>query len=983
MKRLVVLGCLAGVFAGCNPDIPNTPPSTYVIALFDPSNSVVPTPNLLAMDPRTGLLAVPLAPDASPAQAEFVAFLNSLDGFPEDTPGKALFDSELDPSTVNLNNLRVFDLVARAPIVGVTVAYTATPGGSLAKSQISILPPPSGWPASNIVGVALVGGSAGLKGTGGTQVVGSAAWGLVRSKTPLVTCMTLTLPDGSLNPDCQPTVSVIPSNEHDPAARLQDQTRTAFQLEQLRKQYVGFLDILENQGITRDSVPLAWTFKVTSRPQLTFDPARNIIPFPNDILRTTVLANGGRRVSLPIPDAGTLPDGGVPDIVQLYGGLNTLDGFSTTAPIVSVFNADNLGALNQGRIDAGSLTPGTGWGITRLGGTPSHAPTALLVRPCLDCASSPLADGGTANNPQRLQFVPLVPLDERTQYGVYLTTNVTDEQGHRAIPSSAFALLRSANPLFDSGKSTVDLITDAQAQQLEPLRAALKPFIDGVANSIGGRSNVALAWAFTTQSEVTTLQQLRLAPQALPAPTANPLFLVDATASIRPLCPTPGNCPNVGEFVLGEINVAVLLTGPGGVFDPGSPSVRRIPILLTLPAAAAPPAGYPVTIFGHGLGRSRTDLLPIADSLAQGGQASIAIDVMWHGERASCAGSSRVLPGPLAASDDFACIDSPTTARGKCDVSPQSPTFGRCIAVNSGSRLSCDPVDIGPIPPDLYCSDPARRQGVCLADKKCEGGDFRRGIDLTPPVNDPTPLISGWNILNLTNLFATRDNFRQQVVDLSQLTRVLSGTGAGNFNAQLALAASGKTVDLLKINYAGQSLGGILGTLYTSVASNVHNVVLNVPGADPGNILLTSPAFAPQRSAFLATLVGQGINQGSIAFDTFIGIAKWILDPADPQNMAYSVLHGAGLPNDRKALVQYITQDQVVPNPTTVELLNAGNRMGVSGPFDVCLFNPLVTDLPLASRHGFLLNFIDVPATAAAQSQLANYVATGTFGGCP
>src|SRR5216683_4918442 len=604
MKRLVVLGCLAGVFAGCNPDIPNTPPSTYVIALFDPSNSVVPTPNLLAMDPRTGLLAVPLAPDASPAQAEFVAFLNSLDGFPEDTPGKALFDSELDPSTVNLNNLRVFDLVARAPIVGATVAYTATPGGSLAKSQISILPPPSGWPASNIVGVALVGGSSGLRGSGGVQVVGSVVWGLVRSKTPLVTCTTLTLPDGSFNPDCQPTVSVIPSNEHDPAARLQDQTRTAFQLEQLRKQYVGFLDILENQGITRDSVPLAWTFKVTSRPQLTFDPARNIIPFPNDILRTTVLANGGRRVSLPIPDAGTLPDGGVPDIVQLYGGLNTLDGFSTTAPIVSVFNADNLGALNQGRIDAGSLTPGTGWGILRLGGAPAHAPTALLVRPCLDCASSPLADGGTANNPQRLQFVPLVPLDERTQYGVYLTTNVTDEQGHRAIPSSAFALLRSANPLFDGSKSTVDLITDAQAQQLEPLRAALKPFIDGVANSIGGRSNVALAWAFTTQSEVTTLQQLRLVPQGLPA---NPLFMANATSSF---CPMPSSCPNIGAVVVGEIIAAVLLTGPGGVFNPDAPSIRTIPFLLALLNGPQPSAGYPITIFGHGLGRARTDLVP-------------------------------------------------------------------------------------------------------------------------------------------------------------------------------------------------------------------------------------------------------------------------------------------------------------------------------------------------------------------------------------
>jgi hypothetical protein len=973
MKRLVVLGCLAGVFAGCNPDIPNTPPSTYVVALFDPSNSVVPTPNLLAMDPRTGLLAVPLAPDASPAQAEFVAFLNSLDGFPEDTPGKALFDSELDPSTVNLNNLRVFDLVARAPIVGATVAYTATPGGSLAKSQISILPPPSGWPASNIVGVALVGGSAGLKGTGGAQVVGSVVWGLVRSKTPLVSCMALTLPDGSLNPDCQPNVSVIPSSEHDSAARLQDQTRTAFQLEQLRKQYVGFLDILESQGIARDSVPLAWTFKVTSRPQLTFDPARNIIPFPNDILRTTVLADGGRRVSLPIPDAGTLPDGGVPDIVQLYGGLNTLDGFSTTAPIVSVFNADNLGALNQGRIDAGSLTPGAGWGFLRLGGTPAHPATAPSVTVCLDCASSPLTDGGT--NPQRLQFVPMVPLDERTQYGVYLTTNVTDGQGRKAIPSSAFALLRSANPLFDGSKSTVDLISDAQAQQLEPLRAALKPFVDGVANSIGGRSNLALAWAFTTQSEVTTLQQLRLVPQALPAPTANPLFMQEVSS----FC---SGFTHVSHCVVGEITVAVLLTGPGGVFNPDAPSIRKIPFLLTLPSVPAPPASYPITIFGHGLSGARTNMLAIADRLAQGGQATIATDVVWHGERSSCTGSRAVLGA--APSDDYACADPTTQA---CDAAS-----GRCILKNrsSGSLTACT---FGNPLSDQVCLNVG--QGFCFSDNKCEGGDYLRDSMTT------VPRISGWNILNLTNLFATRDNFRQQVVDLSQLTRVLEGGGSGNFNAQLAsvIAVPGTSIDATRINYAGQSLGGILGTLYTSVAPDVHNVVLNVPGADPGSILLLSPSFSAQRTAFLRTLAGQGIAPGSIAFDTFIGIAKWILDPADPQNMAFSVMNGVvgtARPADRKALVQYITLDEVIPNVTTTELISAGNRTGIgAAQLDTFLFNPStvayppscspqgVCDPTIPSRHGFLLRSPDAPTIQTAQCQVANYVDTGAIGTCP
>jgi pimeloyl-ACP methyl ester carboxylesterase len=286
-------------------------------------------------------------------------------------------------------------------------------------------------------------------------------------------------------------------------------------------------------------------------------------------------------------------------------------------------------------------------------------------------------------------------------------------------------------------------------------------------------------------------------------------------------------------------------------------------------------------------------------------------------------------------------------------------------------------------------------QGFCFSDNKCEGGDYLR--DSTTGV----PRISGWNILNLTNLFATRDNFRQQVVDLSQLTRVLEGGGTGNFNAQLAsaIAVLGTSIDPTRINYAGQSLGGILGTLYASAAPDVHNVVLNVPGADPGSILLLSPSFSAQRAAFLRTLAGQGIAPGSIAFDTFIGISKWILDPADPQNMAFSVMNGVvgtARPADRKALVQYITLDEVVPNVTTTELISAGNRTGIgAAQLDTFLFNPStvayppscnpqgVCDPTIPSRHGFLLRSPDAPTIQTAQCQVANYVNIGGIGTCP
>ena len=168
-------------------------------------------------------------------------------------------------------------------------------------------------------------------------------------------------------------------------------------------------------------------------------------------------------------------------------------------------------------------------------------------------------------------------------------------------------------------------------------------------------------------------------------------------------------------------------------------------------------------------------------------------------------------------------------------------------------------------------------QGHCAADNKCENGAFGTVFTPAPGVNIP---INGWNLLNLANFFATRDNFRQQVISHAQLARILAFTDTGNLGQQ----AGGITIDPAKLNYAGQSLGGILGSLYAAASPAVKNAALNVPGGDPELILLTSPAFAAQKAGFQAGLAAQGVPTDSPLYDTFLIIAKWIIDPADPVN---------------------------------------------------------------------------------------------------
>jgi pimeloyl-ACP methyl ester carboxylesterase len=204
----------------------------------------------------------------------------------------------------------------------------------------------------------------------------------------------------------------------------------------------------------------------------------------------------------------------------------------------------------------------------------------------------------------------------------------------------------------------------------------------------------------------------------------------------------------------------------------------------------------------------------------------------------------------------------------------------------------------------------------------------------------------------------------------------------GSFNALLTPPVF---IDSTNINYIGQSLGGILGTLYTSVAPEVHRVVLNVPGASLPRILLTSPAFAPVKAVFLQTLAAQipPILPGTPQFDTFVGVAQWVLDPADPQNQALSLMNASNLPTDRKVLIESITNDQVIPNATTDILIASANRANLppSKLANTCRYiSPGCQD---GDRHGFLLNFLSGCDTPLVQTQAFNYVKNiGPFS-CP
>ncbi len=942
--------------------------------VFDPSATPprVPTPTDLVINPATGRVTAPVPPGASPAYAEFITdYLNTLNGFPVASVASADVDGVVDPTSVSPNTVRVQVLTGPALVGSPVVSFDST------TNRFNVAPPNGSWGKGRSIAVVVLGGPAGIRSLTGKPLVASQAFSFARLSNSLVDAQC-----GTVGPSCR-SVTLLSDTQ-------------AIGLEPVRRALKPVFDSLESTGIVREDIAGLWVFRTVDQPELTFDLAQGVVPFPNNqLLRGNTLPDGGTQsgfVSL-LADGGAPGDDAVPGVrlslpipagaspaqAQLIGGLNTLDGFSTTAPIVSE-NSTLLAALDDGAIDAGSL--GTGAGLLKLEGASTTLPDGGVrlpsVRVCLNCASS-TNDAGVIAQPEQLQWVPQTPLDESSRYGAFVTTEVRDVRYRAVMASPTFALVRSRSPLVDAmGASTIPVLSNAQAAQLEPVRRRFRGCLDRLEASGRPRSTVALGFCFTTQSVTAPIRALAAGVNASALPSTVE-WLFETGAATR-LAMTAVGVPNaaIATTFEGELTLPHALTGPGGTFspDPAQWQARLSLFTLVLPVGPTPPAGFPVVVFSHGVARSRADALFVANAFAVAGLATIAIDAPFHGDRSDCRGV--VLP-------DAACADPLTQ---EC-----SATTGRCVARAPATADACSVVS----PSDCFSAG----QGRCLQPTgRCEGGSFVRSAPVF--AFSGTPSVSGNRFVDTGNLFATRDNFRHAgAADLAQLLRVLGASGPRSLNASLASVMRG-TLDATQVHLVGQSLGSVTGTVFSAATAAPSRLALNAPSADLLDAVLTSPAFAPQRTAFLA---GIGSSPGSPTFDAFLVLARTILDPADPVNLLRAALDSSNV--NRRVFISSIDGDPVWSNPGTTKLLRAGLQSPNAQRLAWFQFashtgtpaaGRFPATWPAASRHGFLLNPGGPPgsatinpecdatslsfnastcATSVAQAQLAQFLSTG------
>jgi pimeloyl-ACP methyl ester carboxylesterase len=316
----------------------------------------------------------------------------------------------------------------------------------------------------------------------------------------------------------------------------------------------------------------------------------------------------------------------------------------------------------------------------------------------------------------------------------------------------------------------------------------------------------------------------------------------------------------------------------------------------------------PLILFHHGLGESRRDAAAIANTIAKAGYATLAIDAPFHGLRSYC--------------QTNADCRAPTTC-----------TAHRC--------------------PDAL-NDP--NDGYAIRQVAVFG-------------NDPlgTPAISGNGFVSPSNLFGSRDHFRQQVIDYAQLLRVLNDTTAGIGAIDVDDPATAGIVEKLEPanpRYIGQSLGGIIGTLITATLPQITAATLNVPGASMTDVILDSMSFASYRAPLDGYLTSRGWPPGSQGYLRFLDLARWSLDPADPQSFGrHLISEPLGASPKKKVFISWVKDDETVPNRATDLLLRSIDV----GAADTALFK---NHQYASGGHAFLLNVASAAsASLAIQAQ--------------
>jgi hypothetical protein len=273
-------------------------------------------------------------------------------------------------------------------------------------------------------------------------------------------------------------------------------------------------------------------------------------------------------------------------LLGVFEGLNTLDGWGTTAGITLRFN----GALKEAPNGSPASLESSAVQLWELGSNPHRVPF-----------ESKLTDDDTT-----LILYPMVPLTPKTRHAVFVTKQQQSANGC-AVESSA-----TLQSLLTGKASTAPL------QRLAPR------YTDALAAAKLKAEEISAAVVFTTQSVVE--QSVAIAQD-----------IQQRTYTWK----TKPTCRDDTLYRLCSASfVAQDYRKNGSVQGIQPVATYELPVRLWLPKDKAGP--WPLMIFGHGLSGDKSQGDALAEIAAPKGIAGVAIDALMHGEHPTAPGNSLV-----------------------------------------------------------------------------------------------------------------------------------------------------------------------------------------------------------------------------------------------------------------------------------------------------------------------------------------------------
>lgn len=126
------------------------------------------------------------------------------------------------------------------------------------------------------------------------------------------------------------------------------------------------------------------------------------------------------------------------------------------------------------------------------------------------------------------------------------------------------------------------------------------------------------------------------------------------------------------------------------------------------------------------------------------------------------------------------------------------------------------------------------------------------------------------------------------------------------------------------------------------------------------DVILDSMSFASYRAPLDTYLTSRGWPPGSQGYLRFLDLARWVLDPADPQSFGrHLISEPLGTFPKKKVFISWVKDDETVPNRATELLLRS---IDVSAA-DTALFKN--HQYP-SGGHAFMLNVASMASAALA-----------------